>query len=243
MPPLKAQFATVHRIRFHEATAPEKLPLAGKPAGALSWKIGPSGPVGANGYRLPGPIWYATGLYRESAEAEAAVASRLVYMPFLTEVVESWHAVMVPFAHKGECNHLDRSQPGSLFEVGRPEPAGPCLVLTTAGFVMGPDFKVARAIEFRRQVDATEAELRQAEGCYRTGLFTPHTVGDDGVTISIWRDDASMLAAAYRPGPHRAQVDRHLVGPMMDRSSFTRFRVLHSLGQWDGADPLADLHG
>lgn len=238
--PVKAQFATVHRIRFRDVTTPEMLPLAANPVSALSWKIGSSGPVGANGYRLPGPVWYAVGLYRELAEAQAGVASRLEYLPFLPEAVESWHAVLAPFAHKGECNHLDRSQPGSLFEVGSPDSGGSCLVITTAGFVLGPDFKVERAIDFRRHVDMTEERLRQADGCRRTGVFTPHTVGDDGMTISIWRDDASMLAAAYRPGPHRAQVDRHLAEPVVDRTSFTRFRVLDSCGQWDGADPLGD---
>lgn len=241
--PVKAQFATVHRIRFRDVTTPEMLPLAAKPASALSWKIGPSGPVGANGYRLPGPVWYGVGLYRELPEAQAGVESRLEYLPFLAEAVESWHAVLAPFAHKGECNHLDRAQPGSLFEVGNPDSGGGCLVVTTAGFVMGPEFKVERAIDFRRHVDATEQRLRQAAGCQRTGVFTPHTVGDDGVTISIWRDDASMLAAAYRPGAHRAQVDRHLADAVMDRGSFTRCRVLDSCGLWDGADPLAGLNG
>lgn len=48
----KAQYATAHRIRFHEIKTPETLQLAGSPAGALSWKIGPSGPVSPNGYRL-----------------------------------------------------------------------------------------------------------------------------------------------------------------------------------------------
>ena len=240
--PLAAQHATGHRIRFRDVTTPDMLPLSGQPAGALSWKIGSSGPVGADGYRLPGPVWYAMGLYRELPEAQSALASRQAYLPFLAEAAESWHAMLLPFAHKGECNHLDRSQPGALFEVGGADSGGPCLVVTTAGFVMGPDFKVERAIDFRRHVDATEQRLRQAEGCRRTGVFTPHTVGDDGVTMSLWRDDSSMLAAAYRPGEHRTQLDRHKAEHVMDRSSFTRFRVLQSDGRWDGVDPFDELH-
>jgi hypothetical protein len=48
----------------------------------------------------------------------------------------------------------------------------------------------------------TNERMGKAEGCLAIRVFTPHTVGDDGFTMSIWRDDASMLTAAYRPGGH-----------------------------------------
>ena len=68
-------------------------------------------------------------------------------------------------------------------------------------------------------------------------VFTPHTVGDDGFTMSAWRDDVSMLAAAYRAGFHRSQIDRHKAENVFDRSSFTRFRVMESCGLWNGQNP------
>jgi hypothetical protein len=79
--------------------------------------------------------------------------------------------------------------------------------------------------------------MGKAEGCLASQVFTPHTVGDDGFTMSIWRDDASMLAAAYRPGGHRSQIDRHKAESVMDRSSFTRCRILDTCGQWNGRNP------
>ncbi len=57
--PEKAQYATAHRIRFREIRTPEMLQLTGTPARALSWKIGPSGGVGPDGYRLPADLWCA----------------------------------------------------------------------------------------------------------------------------------------------------------------------------------------
>jgi hypothetical protein len=205
------------------------LALDERPAGAMSWKIGPSGEVGPDGYRLPSDIWCAVGLYSDLEAARGAV------MPFLDAAVESWHAVLLPVMHRGECNHLNRAEPGTLFEVGTEDPGGICVVLTTAGFVMGPDFQVERAIAFRRQVDVTNAWMGQAEGCLANQVFTPHTVGDDGFTMSVWRDDASMLAAAYRPGDHRTQLERQKTGePFFDRSSFTRCRILDSCGTWEG---------
>ena len=74
--PEKAQYATAHRIRFREIRTPEMLQLAESPAGALSWKIGPSGEVGPDGYRLPADVWCAVGLYREFDAAKTALEAR-----------------------------------------------------------------------------------------------------------------------------------------------------------------------
>jgi len=234
----KARYATFHRIQFRDVTTPDMLNLSRSPAGALSWKIGPSGPVGPNGYRLPANVWCAVGMYRDSGMASSALQHREECMPFLSGSVESWHALLVPFAHKGECNHLDRDRPGPVFEIGAPEPGGPCMVITTAGFNFGPELKIERVINFRRNVDTTNEWMGQADGCLVSQVFTPHTVGDDGFTMSIWRDDASMLAAAYRPGFHRSQIERHKAESFFDRSSFTRFRILESSGLWNGLNPL-----
>ena len=235
--PEKAQYATAHRIRFQEIKTPEMLQLSGSPAGALSWKIGPSGEVGPDGYRLPADIWCAVGLYREFDAAKTALEARQQFMPFLEDSIESWYALLLPIMHRGECNHLDRDRPDTLFEVGKADPDGACMVITTAGFEFGPDLRIERVIDFRRNVDMTNGWLGKAEGCLASQVFTPHTVGDDGFTMSIWRDDASMLAAAYRPGGHRSQIDRHKAEAVMDRSSFTRCRILNTCGQWNGRTP------
>ena len=80
--------------------------------------------------------------------------------------------------------------------------------------------------------------MAKADGWLVSQVFTPHTVGDDGFTMSIWRDDVSMLGAAYRLGFHRSQIGRHKAESVFDRSSFTRFRVLDSWGLWNGRNPV-----
>lgn len=233
----KARYATAHRIRFPRITTPEMLQLSDRPPNALSWKIGPSGPVGPDGYRLPADVWCAVGLYHESSAAETALHTRDQFMPFLADAIESWDALLMPIAHKGECNHLDRDHPGRLFDVAKADLGGVCMVITTAGFILGPELKIERVIDFRRNVDATNEWMATADGCLASQVFTPHTVGDDGCTMSIWRDDVSMLGAAYRPAFHRSQIDRHKAENVFDRSSFTRFRVLDSCGLWNGRNP------
>jgi len=234
----KARYATAHRIRFRGITTPEMIQLSGYPPDAVSWKIGPSGPVGPDGYRLPADVWCAVGLYRDAEAAAMALREKDKLMPFLTDAMESWHALLLPVMHRGECNHLDRTQPSTLFEVGTHDPGGVCMVLTTAGFEPGPEFKIERVIDFRRNVDMTNAWIAQTDGCLASQVFTPHTVGDDGFTMSIWRDDSSMLKGAYHPGAHRSQLDRHKKENVFDRSSFTRLRVIETSGHWNGRDPV-----
>jgi hypothetical protein len=234
----KARYATAHRIRFRDVTTPEMIQLSGRPPGAVSWKIGPSGPVGPDGYRLPADVWCAVGLYRDADAAGMALQAKDHFMPFLADAIESWHASLLPVMHRGECNHLNRTQPDTVFEVGTRDPGGVCMVITTAGFEPGPEFKIERVIDFRRTVDMTNAWIAQADGCLASQVFTPHTVGDDGFTMSIWRDDASMLKGAYHPGAHRSQLDRHKKENLFDRSSFTRLRVIEASGHWNGRDPV-----
>jgi heme-degrading monooxygenase HmoA len=154
--------------------------------------------------------------------------------------IEHWQAQLLPIAHRGECNHLERTRPGLMFEPAPRDPGGPLFVLTTAGFDSGPGFDMARVIDFRRHVDLVRAWLKDADGRIASQVNTPHERGDDGMTMSVWRSDAAMFNAAYKSGEHRTQIERYQREHTADRTSFTRFRMLGSAGLWAGRDPLAD---
>ena len=126
-----------------------------------------------------------------------------------------------------------------MFEQSQHDPGGPLFVMTTAGFNLGPGFDVGRVIDFRKNVDHVRAWLGSADGRIASQVITPHTPGDDGVTMSVWRDDAAMVSAAYRPGKHRDQIERYKAEHTADRTSFTRFRALETCGTWGGIDPVA----
>jgi hypothetical protein len=68
-------------------------------------------------------------------------------------------------------------------------------------------------------------------------FFFPGVLECDPLTLTFWRDEASIRAFAYGQGSHRRQLDRHRTGALADRTSFTRFRVLSSAGTWYGEDP------
>src|ERR1019366_531394 len=166
-----------------------------------------------NGYRLPSNIWCGVALFGDLSAAEEALETKEHYLPYLADAVESWHALLLPIAHRGECNHIERSNPG-------------------------PELDLARVIDFRVHVDRVHDWLKTVEGRGASQVFTPYTVGDDGVTMSVWRSDTVMIGSMYRPGTHRTQIDRYKSEKTADRTSFTRFRVLRTSGRWGGTDPM-----
>ena len=239
----KARYATAHWIRFSEMVTPDQLVLTEDPRDCVSWKIGPDGPVGPNGHRLPSNIWCGVALFGDRSAAEAALEAKERYLPFLADAVESWHALLLPIAHRGDCNHIERANAGSIFNIDSRDPGGPLFVMTTAGFNLGPELDVARVIDFRVHVDKVRDWLKAVEGCVASQVFAPYTIGDDGVTMSVWRSDAVMIGSMYKPGTHRTQIDRYKSEKTADRTSFTRFRVLRTSGRWGGVDPMELIGG
>jgi hypothetical protein len=228
----------MHWLRFAEIRTPDTLDLTRRPVGAAGWAIGADGAVAPDGSRFPSEVWCAVGLYPERGDGEAALDDPGAFLPFVGETLEAWHALLLPIAHRGECNHLDRANPGPVLAAHDEDPGGPLVVMTTAGFVLGPELDMARVVDFRRNVDRVRLTAAAADGNFARQVFTPHTRGDDGVTMTVWRDDAAMSAFAYRPGEHRERIERYKRERTCDRTSFTRLRPVRTSGVWEGRDPV-----
>lgn len=229
--------AVVHWVRFNTEKSAADLDLTSRPKGCSSWKFGPDWAASSGSRRSASNVWCGVGLFDDLSDAETAFDQPNTYVPNLHEASAAWRALLLPIAHKGECNHLDAAEPGSMFDPWDEDPGGALFVMTTAGFNLRSKMDFQRLIDFRRRVDRMRPIINAADGHLAHQVFAPDTVADDGVTMSIWRDEKSMLSFAYRPGPHRDEVDRQRDQETVDRSSFTRFRVLRSAGQWDGDDP------
>ena len=233
-------YATVHWIRFTKDQRAEALDLSKAPMGAASWKIGPDSPLGVDGRRLPASHeWCGVALYSDRVCAENAFDDVGAFLPFLSQAAESWHALLLPVTHRGDCNHLNKSTAGQVLAPAHSDPGGPLFVLTTAGFNVAPNMNMERVKDFRRQAARVVEWMRALDGLIAAHTFEPQTRGDDGVTMSLWKDDVSMTNFAYHPGMHRTQLDRYKAEHTADRTSFTRCRVLRSMGEWNGEDPLS----
>ncbi len=116
-----------------------------------------------------------------------------------------------------------------------PAPAGaPIAVLTRASI------RLTKAIDFWINVPKASESLDNAEGLLGSiGLGEAPLVRQ--ATFSLWRDEASMKAYAYRQAAHREVIKRTRSQGWYSEEMFARFTPLSSEGTWNGVDPLAGL--
>jgi len=228
---------TFHRARLARACGPGE--AGGRaPSGAAVWRAGADAPFGTDGFRTGvSDIWGGIGFYHDRAAAEAALASD--DLPFASEAEEAWHGLLCVIAHRGEVDWstVDEAHP-ALAPVER-DPGGVMAVITSAGYASREEARHDQIRDFLRKVEQVRAFYGTLEANVVRMVFNPATVAD-GITFSVWRSDAGMLAAAYKDGAHRKYIDQHKAEAMFDRSSFTRLRLMASRGRWDGTDPLAE---
>ena len=179
------------------------------------------------------------GLHADVDSGRRFVDDRAACAPWLAHASESWSGVLQPFRHHGASNYLDRTNPGTLFEAMTPSdgPGGPVVAITTVGWHRdGLDMNRVR--EFGAGAMAVRMSMTGVPGMHtQHSFFFPGVLDVDPLTITFWRDEASIRAFAYGQGSHRRQLDRLRAENLADRTSFTRLRVLHSAGTWHGHDP------
>jgi hypothetical protein len=179
------------------------------------------------------------GLHDCVSSAERFADDCMAIAPWLSGAVEQWSAVLQPFRHKGRSNHLNPSEPGSIFD-SLAAPVAPFVVVTSVGWNTDDGFDPARPADFGAGTNAVRMAMTAVEGLHsQQTFFFPGLLVHDPITVTFWRDDASARAFAYEHGSHRRQLDRYHATKNADRTSFTRFAVLASKGTWYGRDPLA----
>ena len=209
------------------------------PKGCASWIFGPDAGIRPRRSRSASQVWCGIALFPRREVAEQALEHPEKHIPGLSEASEAWHALLLPVVHHGECNLLDPTAPGLMFETSSDDPGGPLFVMTTAGFDLRAKSDFERLIDFRKRVNRMRRIVADAPGNLAQQVFAPARPGHDAVTMSLWLHDQSMLRFAYQHGPHRTELDRQRTERTVDRSSFTRFRIVRRAGRWGGADPLA----
>jgi hypothetical protein len=234
-----ASFASIRLARFDQLRQAGAVVVDAHP-GVLFCRV--AADVRAAGTELnsqQGFTFLILGLHADAESARQLVDDRAA-APWLDDASESWGGVLQPFRHHGASNYLDGANPGALFEPMMPaeSPAGPVVALTTVGWNReGLDMNRVR--DFGAGVMAVRMSMTAVPGMHtQHSFFFPGVLEADPVTVTLWRDEASIRAFAYGQGPHRRQLDRLRAENLADRTSFTRFRVLHSAGTWHGRDPL-----
>lgn len=189
--------------------------------------------------------WLALGLHPTAESADAVFDHGGGSTPFFGGAAETWSAVLQPFAHRGEVNWLDHTEPGLVFDVGPgPKDDEPFVVITSAGWTLDDRFDIDKALDFGRGVAEVRSDMVDADGLHFQHAFGfDDQLRVDGPTVTMWRDDSAMRAFAYRPGVHKTEMDHYREQTTADRSSFTRLRVLRSSGSVQGYAPVAAVVG
>lgn len=189
--------------------------------------------------------WLSLGLHHTAESADAVFDHGGESTPFFGGATETWRAVLQPFAHRGEVNWLEPAEPGLVFDVGPgPQDDEPFVVITSVGWRLDDRFDVDKALDFGRGVAEVRRDMVGSDGLHFQHAFNfDGQLSVDGPTISMWRDDSSMRAFAYRPGVHKTEMDHFREHTTADRSSFTRLRVLRSSGSVQGYTPVAAVVG
>jgi hypothetical protein len=237
----KAAIASAQPARFDRLREPGAVP-AGRAPGTIFCNVAAdtraAGPEPASQQAF---AFLILGLHEDAASAQRFLANRDAWVE---EAQEVWSSILEPFRHHGAANYLDRAHPGLLFESMTPADLveGAVVALTTSGWNVGEGFDMNRVREFGAGVLAVRASMTGVPGLRsQQSLFFPGVIECDPLTLTFWRNEASIRAFAYGQGSHRRQLDRHRTERLADRTSFMRFRVLSSAGTWYGEDPVAGI--
>lgn len=226
---------TLHRVRFPGRVSARDSTFAA-PAGAECWRFCPGHDRDERGVpSWTSDVWGGLGIYDDRAEAEAVMSNPEAHLPWLTEAEEAWHALAIPVAHHGEVNWRGTIQSDTALRCGRLAAEGPMVVVTTAGFSSRDPSQLPRIASFMQGVSDVMDFYGTLPGNICRDVFNGGFDGLDGFTLSIWRDDKAMISGAYKPGRHKTLMDESRDGSVMDRSSFTRARIVRGQGTWDGA--------
>lgn len=232
----------LHRVRFREPVDGNNNPFPG-PKHADAWRFYPASPANSDGMRTNiSDIWGGIGIYTSRQSAQNVIDRPEDHLSFLGDTVEAYHALVVPYAHRGKVNWRGPVKENESISTAPADPGGVLVVLTSAGYVNPGPKDIPRIANFLREVDNVQDYFGTLRGNIRRAVFSGAGVdGHDGVTVSIWRSDAAMMQAAYKPGHHRDQIEYQNKFGHIDRSSFTRARIVASSGTWDGGDPVVEI--
>ena len=232
---------TLHKVLFSDNADGLSTPLTG-PASADFWRFAPKLKIGPKGVVFNDASWGGFASYASKQDAEDVFNSPETHLPFLDNAVEAWHALVIPYAHRGVVKWRDVVQTDCAIKIASKDPKGPLVVLTSSGYDNPGRHEAQRIMTFFKAMLDVIDHYRTLSGNLRADAFAGGTLEDrDGCTLTIWQDDKAMMAAAYKSGEHKAQLDYHKTAPHFDRSSFTRGRIVASKGAWNGTDPIKEM--
>jgi len=173
--------------------------------------------------------------WNEEDQAREALENAPVFARHRRRAEECWTLFLAPSRAKGRWGG---AQPFALSAENRTESTpssgaskGPIAVLTRA--TIHPRCMLA----FWRSVPAVSRATRAHEGLrFKIGLGELPFA--QLMTFSLWDDEASIRRFAYARGAHHQTLQRAHAAGWFREDLFARFRVVGTVGTWQGVRPL-----
>ena len=164
------------------------------------------------------------------AEGQARIQDSSIYRRYRARAVEDWTVFLGATQARGR---WAGTTPFALPSERAPATEDVIAVLTRASV------KPRHVLAFWRRVPNISAAIRaQPRLLFKMGLGEVPWLHQ--VTFSVWTDQRAMEAFAYRSF-HADAIARVRKEGWFSEELFARFRVLHAVGQWEGAVPLTIL--
>ena len=153
----------------------------------------------------------------------------------LDGVAESIQLSLRPFMHRGAINWLDPVNPGPIFEThGKPRNVSPVVSMTSGGFIE-PGAQMERVTRTLSNTVMVANDVLKADGLQFRRVFSLCGNFGDAITFTVWESEGALATFAYRSGEHLDRVKPQLESDFhFDRTSFTRFTIERSEGEWEG---------
>lgn len=197
---------------------------------ALFWKLCGSGTGEGFTPRPNWGVWAILATWPDEATARAATTDSPVWQRWRARAGESWTIFLDPLSARGRWAGVNPFLP----DLPGQHAQGPLAALTRA------TVRPSRALKFWDRVPSISAVIgTDPNVTFKIGIGEVPLFHQ--VTFSIWPDTASMAAFARGDGPHGRAIKAVRDGNWFNEELYARFRLLGSMGSWNGVDPLASL--
>lgn len=197
---------------------------------ALFWKLCGSGTGEGFTPRPNWGVWAILATWPDESTARAATTDSPVWQRWRARAGESWTIFLDPLSARGRWAGVNPFLP----DLPGQNSQGPLAALTRA------TVRPSRALKFWDRVPSISAVIgTDPNVAFKIGIGEMPLLHQ--VTFSIWPDTASMAAFARGDGPHGRAIKAVRDGNWFNEELYARFRLLGSMGSWNGVDPLANL--
>ncbi|MCZ8335687.1 MAG: spheroidene monooxygenase [Rhodobacteraceae bacterium] len=197
---------------------------------ALFWKLCGSGTGEGFTPRPNWGVWAILATWPDEATARSAIADSPVWQKWRARAGESWTIFLDPLSARGRWAGVNPFLPDAPGQ----QATGPLAALTRA------TVRPSRALKFWDRVPSISATIGSDPNvAFKIGIGEVPLLHQ--VTFSIWPDTTSMAAFARGDGPHGRAIKAVRDGNWFNEELYARFRLLGSIGSWNGVDPLAGL--